>query len=155
MYVSGIGNIPLVLHRAPKGKLKTFTIKKTALGWFTIFSCEDTPIEKIETQNESVGIDVEIESFAVLSNGERIENPKFLRKNEKKLSRFQRRLSRKKKGSNNRRKAKLKVAILHQRISNQRQDFLHKTSFNIIKRYKNIFFEKLNIKNMVKNHINC
>lgn len=152
IFVSKIGNIPIVLHRVPKGKLKTFCIKKTAKGWFAIFSCDEVPIESIEVTNNHIGIDVGIESFAVLSNGERIENPKLLRKSERKLSKIQRRLSRKKKGSANRRKARFKVAKLHQRIFNQRQDFLHKTSFSIIKQFKVISVEKLQIKNMVKNH---
>ncbi|MEK6878453.1 MAG: RNA-guided endonuclease TnpB family protein [Nanoarchaeota archaeon] len=152
LFVSKIGNIKIILHRIPKGKLKTFTIKRTALGWFAIFSCSDVPIEHIEVEDNHIGIDVGIESFAVLSNGEKIESPKFLIKSGKKLSKLQRRLSRKKKGSANRRKAKFKIARLHQRIFNQRQDFLHKTSFSLIKQFKIISVEKLQIKNMVKNH---
>ena len=152
LFVSKVGNIPIILHRVPKGKLKTFCIKKTALGWFVIFSCEGVPIEKIEIPNNHIGIDVGIESFAVLSNGEKIENPKFLIKSEKKLTKFQRRLSRKKKGSVNRRKARIKIARLHQTIFNQRQDFLHKASFNLVKQFKIISVEKLQIKNMVQNH---
>lgn len=152
IFVSKIGNIPIILERIPKGKLKTFCIKKTALGWFAIFSCADVPINKIEVPDNHIGIDVGIESFAVLSNGTKIENPKFLIKSEKKLAKLQRRLSRKKKGSANRRKARFKVARLHQTIFNQRQDFLHKTSFNIIKQFKIISVEKLQIRNMVKNH---
>ena len=152
IFVSQIGNIPIIIDRVPKGKLKTFCIKKTALGWFAIFSCADVPIEKINIEDNHVGIDVGLESFAVLSDGTKIENPKFFRKSEKKLAKFQRRMSRKKKGSANRRKARFKVARLHQRIFNQRQDFLHKTSFSIIKQFKIISVEKLQIKNMVKNH---
>lgn len=152
LFVSKIGSVPIILHRTPKGKLKTFTIKRTAKGWFAIFSCSNVPIEKIEVKNNHIGIDVGIESFAVLSDGTQIKNPKLLRKSEKKLSKFQRRLSKKKKGSANRRKARFKVAKLHQRIFNQRQDFLHKTSFTIIKEFKIISVEKLQIKNMVKNH---
>ena len=152
IFVSKVGNIPIVLHRVPKGKLKTFTIKKTALGWFAIFSCSDVPIENIEIKDNHIGIDVGIESFAVLSDGTQIKNPKFLRKSEKKLAKLQRRMSRKKKGSANRRKARFKVAILHQTIFNQRQDFLHKTSFTLIKQFKVISVEKLQIKNMIKNH---
>jgi len=152
LFISKIGNIPIVLHRVPKGKIKTFCIKRTAIGWFAIFSCEDVPIERIEVPDNHIGIDVGIESFAVLSNGTKIENPKFLIKSEKKLAKFQRRLSRKKKGSSNRGRARFKVAGLHQRIFNQRQDFLHKTSFTIIKQFKIISVEKLAIKNMVKNH---
>lgn len=152
LFVSKIGNIPIVLHRAPKGKIKTFCIKKTALGWFAIFSCSDVPIDKIEVEDNHIGIDVGIESFAVLSNGERIENPKFLIKSEKKLAKLQRRLSRKKKGSANRRKAIFKVARLHQTIFNQRQDFLHKQSSIIIRKFKIISVEKLQIRKMIKNH---
>jgi len=152
LFVSKIGNIPIILHRVPKGKLKTFTIKRTALGWFAIFSCSDVPVEKVEVEDDHIGIDVGIESFATLSDGTKIENPKLLRKSEKKLAKFQRRLSRKKKGSKNRRKARFKVARLHQRIFNQRQDFLHQISFKIIRQFKIISVEKLAIKNMVKNH---
>ena len=152
LFVSRIGNIPIVLHRAPKGKLKTFCIKRTALGWFAIFSCENVPIEKIEAENEHVGIDVGIENFATLSNGTKIENPKFLIKSEKKLTRLQRQLSRKKRGSANRNKARIKVAKLHEKIFNQRQDFLHKASLAVVKQFKLISVEKLQIKNMTKNH---
>lgn len=152
LFVSKIGNIPIVLHRVPKGKLKTFSIKRTALGWFAIFSCENVPVDKIEGVEGHIGIDVGIESFAVLSDGTIIENPKFLIKAEKKLARLQRRLSRKKKGSANRRKARFKVARLHQRIFNQRQDFLHKTSLTLIKQFKIISVEDLKINKMVHNH---
>ncbi|MBU3913394.1 MAG: transposase, partial [Nanoarchaeota archaeon] len=152
IFVSKIGNIPIVIDRVPKGKLKTFCIKKTAIGWFAIFSCSDVPIEHIEVLDNQVGIDVGIENFATLSNGEIIDNPQLLRKSEKKLARLQRMLSRKKKGSANRRKARFRVARLHETIFNQRQDFLHKTSFSIIKRFKIISVENLQINNMVKNH---
>ncbi len=152
LFVSKVGNIPIVLHRVPKGKLKTFCIKRTAIGWFAIFSCADVPLKKIKVKNNHIGIDVGIENFAVLSDGTKIENPKFLMKAERKLARLQRRLSKKKKGSKNRGKARFKVARFHQRIFNQRQDFLHKTSFRIIKEFKIISVEKLQIGNMVKNH---
>ncbi len=150
--VSKIGNIPIVLHRIPKGKIKTLTLKKTARGWFAIFTCENIPIGNIEAENGHVGIDVGIESFATLSDGTKIENPKLLIKSEKKLRRFQKALSRKKKGSNNRQKAVSKVAKLHEKISDQRQDFHHKTSLTIIKNFKIISVENLQINNMVKNH---
>ena len=152
IFVSKIGNIPIIIDRVPKGKFKTFCIKKTAIGWFAIFSCSEVPIENIEVENNQIGIDVGIENFATLSNGEIIANPTFLKKSENKLARLQRRLSRKKKGSANRRKAIIKVARLHETIFNQRNDFLHKTSFSIIKRFKIISVEKLQINNMVKNH---
>ncbi|MFZ5595868.1 MAG: RNA-guided endonuclease InsQ/TnpB family protein [Bacillota bacterium] len=80
-----------------------------------------------------VGIDVGLLTFAALSDGTKIDNPQYFRKSGKKLARMQRRLSRKKKGSNNRRKAKAKVTRLHDKIANQRRDFLHKASYGIVK----------------------
>ena len=93
-----------------------------------------------------------LESFATLSNGEVIANPTFLKKSEKKLARLQRRLSRKKKGSANRRKARLKVARCHLNIDNQRIDFLHKLSHTLTQKFSFIAVEKLQIRNMVRNH---
>lgn len=151
--VSRIGSIPIVLHRVPKGKIKTLTIKKNrARQWFAFFSCEVEVKEIKHVSKDKVGIDVGIENFATLSNGEVIANPQFFRKSEKKLARLQRRLSRKKKGSANRRKARLKVARCHLKIENQRSDFLHKLSHTLTKRYSFIAIEQLTIKNMVRNH---
>jgi len=98
-----------------------------------------------------IGIDVGLLTFAALSDGTKIDNPKYFCKSEKKLARLQRRLSRKKKGSNNRGRAKAKVTRLHDKITNQRKDFLHKTSYGIVKKYDFIAVEDLSIKNMVKN----
>lgn len=152
IFISKIGNIPIVVDRVPKGKIKTLNIKRKADKWFIVLCCSDVPIEKIIPINESVGIDVGIENFATLSNGEVIENPKFLIQSERKLAKFQRRLGRKKRGSGNRRKSRMRVAKLHERIFNQRQDFLHKLSWNIVKSFRIIKVEKLQINNMVRNH---
>lgn len=153
LFISRIGNIPIVLHRVLKGKVKTMTIKRNkANQWFVFFSCEIEIKEVKHPSNEKVGIDVGLENFATLSNKEVIENPRFLRKSEKRLAMLQRRLSRKKKGSKNRRRAKFRVARLHNKITNQRIDFLHKQSLILVKRFKIIAIEELNIKNMVRNH---
>jgi len=152
LFISRIGSVPIVLHRVPRGKVKTLTVKRTSIGWFAIFSCEDVPVEEIKNVKGHVGVDVGVKSFAVFSDGTMIGNPKFLRKSEKKLRKLQRRLSRKKKGSKNRIKAKIKLGRCHERIFNQRQDFLHKTSNDVIRKYKFISVEKLSIKNMVRNH---
>ena len=90
-------------------------------------------------------------TFAAISDGTKIDNPKYFRKSEKKLARLQRRLSRKKKGSNNRGKAKTKATRLHDKIANQRKDFLHKASYSIVQKYNLIAVENLSVKNMVKN----
>lgn len=151
LHLSGIGNIDIVLHRIIKGKIKTLTIKRSADKWYAIFSCEGVVIDKIIPEDERIGIDVGIENFATLSNGEKIENPKFFRKSEKQLARLQRRLSKKKKGSKNRQKARLKVTRQHEKIFSQRNDFLHNKTAEIVRRFKIIAVEELNVNGMMKN----
>ena len=99
---------------------------------------------------ERPGIDLGIEHFAYLSNGEIVENQRHLKHAEEKLKQVQQQLSRKKKGSKNRRKAKLKLAIAHEKLTNKRRDFLHKTSKKIAETYSFIALEKLNVKSMSK-----
>jgi putative transposase len=100
----------------------------------------------------SVGVDLGIKDFATLSDGTKIENPKFLKKNLKKLKKEQRRLSKKQKGSNNRNKQRIKVARLHNKISNMRNDFLHKLTTKLVSENQAICLEDLNVKGMIKNH---
>ena len=149
--LSKIGNIKVKLHRCIKGTIKTCTIKREVDKWYVCFSCEVKP-EYLPKTNKSVGIDVGLEKFATLSNGTMVENPRFLRESEAKLKCEQRRLSRKKKGSNSRKKQRTKVAKIHHKIKNQRNDFLHKESNKLVNNYDTIVFEDLRIKNMVKNH---
>ena len=153
LYASKIGNIPIILHRTPKGKVKTMTIKVNKSNqWFIVFSCEiDVPKIKHHSKKK-VGIDVGIESFATLSDGEFIENPRFLIKSEKRLKLLNRRFSRKKKGSKNRKKFNFVLNKQYLKISNQRIDFLHKLSNTFANKYSSIAVEDLQIKNMVKNH---
>ncbi len=108
-------------------------------------------IEKVSVKTKT-GVDVGLESLLTLSSGETIEPQKFYRKSEKKLAWEQRKLSRKKKGSANRKKQVIKVANVHRKIRNQRKDFNHKTSKGLVKTYDYIVFEDLQIKNMVQNH---
>ena len=139
------------MHREIKGEIKTLTIKRCADKWYTIFCYGGVVIDKIKPEEKRIGIDVGLESFATLSNGEVIENPKFFRKSEENLAKLQKRLSRKKKGSKNRNKARLKVARQHEKIFNQRNDFLHNQTAEIVRRFKIIAVEKLNVNGMVKN----
>ena len=99
-----------------------------------------------------MGIDVGLKEFAVLSDGRVYSNPKHLRRSEKRLAKLQKDLSRKKKGSKNRNKARLKVSKLHEKIHNQRLDFLQKVSFEIISENQAIVIEDLRVKNLLKNH---
>lgn len=153
IYLSKIDNIPIVLHRAPKGKIKTCFIKIYPSGkWYVGFSNELPEIEFESNGKEEVGIDVGLTNFITLSNGQKIESPKFLKKSEKKLKVLQRRVSRKKKGSRNRRKARFQYAKLEEKVSNQRFDFLHKLSREQVDSYGMIAIENLNVQDMLKTH---
>ena len=144
--------IKIVLHRQFKGLIKSATISKTPSNQYYISILVDTENTQLPNNGNSVGIDLGLKEFAVCSNGDRFDNPKNLRKYEKKLAKLQKDLSRKAKGSNNRYKARLKVAKLHQRIANQRKDFLHKLSTKIISENQVIVLEDLRVKNMLQNH---
>ena len=148
-----IGWIKWNRYRSLEGELKNITIKKENNFWYCICLCKiPDPIEIKEYNDEDViGIDLGLIDFAITSDGEIFDTKKLYRKQQKKLKQFQRRLSRKKKGSNNRNKAKKKLNKLHYRIKNQRRDYTHKTSSSITKNYKFICVEDLNIKGMSKN----
>lgn len=117
-----------------------------------MLTCEQEQSQVSKSTNPTVGVDVGIKTFAVLSDGEFIENPRHFKKSEKKLSKEQRRLSRKVKKSKNRNKQRVKVARVHRKIRRQRKDFLHKVSKSLVENYGYIVFEKLNIRNMLRNH---
>jgi putative transposase len=152
LWLSKIGMLKIKLHRLIEGKIKTCTITRSATGkWFAGFVCE------VETQpflasTESVGVDVGIKTFAYLSTGEAIENPKFLRKEAKELARVSRKLSAAKKGSPERKKRRRIVVRVHERRANRRTDFAHQESRKLVNRFAIIVFEKLNISGMLKNH---
>lgn len=138
-------------HRLFDGLIKSCTISQTPSGKYFVSLLVECEIEKLPRLETKVGIDVGIKTFAVMSDQSVIENPKHLRKLEKRLAKLQRDLSRKEKGSCNRAKARIKVARLHEKITNQRLDFLHKISSKIISDNQAIVLEDLKIKNMVQN----
>lgn len=152
--VSKVGKIEIVEHRKIEGKIKTLTIKKENDEWYAVLSCEECPIEKplFDFTSEVEGIDVGIKNFLVSSNNQEISNPNYLKKSENKLIKLQRRLSRKKKGSRNRKKAKIKIAKFHIKIRRQREDFHKKLARNLAMNIKYIGIEYLNIQGMVRNH---
>ena len=114
--------------------------------------CTDVEIKKLENANSNIGLDLGIKEFCITSNGQTIENPKYLKKSLNKLAKLQRELSRKSKGGSNRNKARIKVARLQEHIRNQRKDFLQKLSTEIIKTNDIVCIEDLQVKNMIKNH---
>jgi len=138
-------------HREFNGKIKSVTISKTLTNKYYVSILveeEITPLPKID---KKIGIDLGIKDFAVTSDGEIFENPKWLRKLEQRVKFLQRSLSRKKKGSKNREKVRLKLAKAYEKLVNQRQDFLHKVSSKIINENQVIVLEDLKVKNMLKN----
>ncbi len=151
-----IGWITTKLHRRFIGVGKTATVSKTPTGKFYISILVDDeqglPVKSIFNEKVTVGIDVGVKDFAVLSNGEKIENPKYLKNSMKRLAVLQRRLSRKQKGSKNKVKARFAVSKLHEKISNQRNDFQHKLSSKLIIENQAIALETLNVSGMLKNH---
>ena len=139
-------------HREIGDDILFATISKTPTGkYYVSVTCqvEHTPFEKTNSQ---VGIDVGIKDLAILSDGSKYENIKALNKNLKKLKYESRQLSKKQKGSKSREKQKLKVAKLHEKVTNVRKDHLNKVSTDIIKKHDVISLETLAVKNMVKNH---
>ncbi len=126
--LSTIGSIKVKLHRPIEGTSKTCTIKYEAGAWYVVFSCEVEATAPLPAVSSEVGIDLGITHFAALSDGTFIESPRYYRKVEKILDRRQQALSRKRKGSHRREKARKLVAKAHRKIKNQRRDFLHKQS---------------------------
>lgn len=139
-------------HREFEGLIKSCTVSKTPSGKYFISILVDTEVKELAQLQTQIGIDLGIKEFAVCSNGDRYENPKHLRKSEKRLKKLQKDLSRKERGSKNKNKARIKVAKLHEKITNQRKDFLHKTSSKIISENQAIVIEDLRVKNMMQNH---
>lgn len=154
--ITKISNIPIRISREFEGEIKTITISKTSSNKYfasILVKTEQKEIIKPKYQN-AIGIDLGVKDFAVLSTGEKISNPRHLQTELRRLKVLQRRVSRKKKGSKNRRKAILKIALLHERIANQRNDFLHKLSTKLISdnQTDTICVESLAVSNMVRNH---
>lgn len=149
--ISKIGTIKVKLHRPIQGRVKTTTIKREGEHWYVCFSVEVVDIA-LPHSDKAVGIDLGLATFATLSDGQRVENPRCLRKSLHKLATAQQTLSRRKRGSHRRNKARKAVAQIHRRIRNQRADFLHKESRKLVNEYGTIVFEKLQPRNMVRNH---
>src|SRR5262245_49707700 len=126
LVLSKVGRIAVRWSRPIEGTPKTLTLSKQADGWYMAISCADVPTQPLPSTGRETGIDLGIEAFATLSDGTRIFSPGWYRKAERALKTAQRRVSRRKKGSNRRRKAVTLLAKVHQHVQRQRQDFHHK-----------------------------
>lgn len=136
-----------------QGKILSATITQVPSGkYFVSICCDNVNIEPFEKTGSVVGIDLGIKDFAITSDGLKIPNPKYLKQSLDKLAKLQRDLSRKTRGSSNYNKQRIKVAKLQEHIANQRKDFLHKVSTQLIKDYDIICLEDLKVSNMLKNH---
>jgi len=148
-----IGKIKWTYHRKIKGRLLSATIKRDGDQWYVCMLTEQEGVDQQMQfqEDDCVGIDLGLKDFAITSDGEVFETPKFYRKKQKKLKRAQQKLSRKEKASRNREKQRKKVAKIHQKIRFQRSNFHHQLSSAITKQYSVVFVENLNIKGMIKN----
>lgn len=148
-----IGLVRVKKHREFEGLIKSVTISQNPSGkyYVSVLVSQDEK-EKLPISNNEIGIDLGIKEFVITSDGEMVENPKYLRSSEKKLRKLQKDLSRCQKGSKNREKCRIKVAKQHEKITNQRKDFLHKLSTRIIRENQTIVLEDLKVKNMMSNH---
>ena len=151
VYLPKIGDVAYIKSREFQGTIKRTSIIKEADGWYIAFSVEIVQ-EPLPRATHHIGIDVGLESFATLSTGEKIAPSRALRRRERRLKRLQRAVSRKSKGSNNRKKAVKRLAKEHLNIKRIRQDFLHQLSTRLIRENQAITVEELQIRNMMQNH---
>jgi putative transposase len=150
LQLSKVGNVKIKLHREPKGEVKTLTVKRENGNWYACFSCVVAP-EPLPALDNSTGIDVGLQSFATLSNGKKIANPRWYQAAQKRLGRAQRKVARRpNQRSHRRRKAIQILAQVHRDIFNKRNDFQHKESRKIIQRYGTICVEDLHIKGLAR-----
>jgi putative transposase len=150
LYIQGVGELKVKLHREVAGRIKTVTLKKSCGKWDVCFSIEaETPAPLPQTGNVIV-IDVGVTSFAVLSDGTTIKNPRYYQSAHARLRRVQRKVSRRKRTSNRRRKAVQQLKLLHQHIKNQRSDFHHQVARKLINRYDVLAYENLNINGLAR-----
>ena len=152
LVLSKIGRISVHWSRPIKGTPKTVTISKEVDGWYVAISCADVPVRRLPRTGQETGIDLGLESFATLANGQHICTPAYYRKAAAYLRRCQRRVARRRKGSRRRRKAVVLLAKAQQHIARQRRDFHHKQARKLVEQYDVIYYEDLQVANMVRNH---
>jgi len=154
IYLPKVGWVKCVVHRHISSKFKTVTVSRNACGQFyaSILTDDGEDMPTVVTEGKAIGIDAGLTHLAVTSDGSKYENPRHIRKSARNLKRKQQALSRKKKGSKGRDKARQKVARVHERVACARKDYLHKLSRRIVNENQAIAVEDLNVKGMMKNH---
>ena len=147
-----LGLVRYANSRKVKGRIINVTIRRNPSGKYFVSIGTETEVSKFPKTNSAIGIDVGLKDFAILSDGTTYSNPKFFRRLEEKLAKAQRIMSRRTIGGANWYKAKIKVARIHEKITNVRKDYLDKISTKIVKNHDIIGMENLSVSNMLKNH---
>lgn len=150
VYLQGIGDVKVTLHRRVEGRVKTVSAKREGRRWYLVLSCDHVPAKPLGPTGRAVGVDVGTASFATTSDGEHVPNPRWARKAAEGLERAQHVLGRKKRGSANRRAARETVAARHRKVARQRRDFHHKLAKDLVPGYDVVAVEDLQVKNMAR-----
>jgi len=151
-----LGRITTRFSRTFVGVMKTVTVTKTVTGKYfasILVESENQALSPVpDVEETAVGIDLGLTHFLTLSTGEKVSHPKYLEKDLNRVRALHQRINKKKKGSKNRRKAIIKLALVHERVTNKRNDFLHKVSTRLVREFGTLCFEDLNVAGMMKNH---
>ena len=152
LIIKNLGKFKLRLSRPIDGDIKTIAIHRENNKWYTCFSCDNVPEKRLPKSDKTIGLDVGIKSYLTDSEGNKVDNPKFLKNKLAELRVKQRKLDRAQKWSNRRKETKFSLSRCYEKVRNQRNDFLHKLANSYIKNNGIIYVENLQINNMVKNH---
>ena len=145
LQINKIGSFKLFLSRPIEGDIKSVTIRKTSSGrWYATFSCDNVPSKPLPKTGKTIGIDVGCESFLTTSEGEKVDNPRFFQRTNKLLIKRQKSVSRKKKGSKRRNKARILLSKTHEKVYNQRRDFHFKIARKLLQSYDIVCIEDMN-----------
>ena len=150
VYLQGIGEVKVDLHREVAGRVKTIQIKRQGRRWMLVLSCDDVPTNPLPVTGRQAGIDVGIVSFATTSDGQHIDNPRWAHAAADRLATAQQRLQVARRGGKNRAAKRETVAARHRKIANQRKDFHHRQARQLVARYDLIVVEDLKIANMLR-----
>ena len=150
VYLQGIGQVKITVHRQVKGRVKTIQVRREGRRWMLILSCDEVPTRPLEPTQAAVGVDVGIASFATTSDGQCVPNPGYGRVAAARLATAQQALARKRRRSTNRRRASDTLAARHRKVANQRRNFHHQTARTLVARYGLLVVEDLRIRNLVR-----
>lgn len=154
IYIPKVGWVKIKQHRLVTGRVTAGTVSRTASGkYFIALHCKDCPVEELNEIHSDIGIDLGLNSLITTNEGLKIPNPRHMKKYLNKIEHEQKKLSRKSKGSNNYNKQRVKLAKLHEKVANQRKDFTHKLTHQLVKNHDFIAAEDLSVKSMLENDL--